>query len=244
MALHQETPYGPYLPPQLRATVLGPLTEGRTFAEVGGLWGTVNEACSIALRSGAREVTMIDITLPGTPLWKRFEERCPAATCVVGDICDHTLAERVGRFDIVYCGGVLYHVPSPINAIHNLLSITSERLMISCAVVPNVISNSVGELRIHPGEYLFIPTLGAKRLAIVQEYFRSERRLDTVGGITRPGRFVKDGHVNYAPWWYLFTAGTLTDMCRLFDADVEKVWAHAERSASVLLRVRDQARRR
>ena len=52
---------------------------GRTFAEVGGLWGTVNEQVTVAAKAGARAVTMIDVAPDGGPegyLWDRFRERC------------------------------------------------------------------------------------------------------------------------------------------------------------------------
>lgn len=130
---------GPSLPARpttdlkrLRERVIGKLVAGKTFAEIGGLWGTTNETVSIAMRSGAREATMIDITEPENTQWTRFHERCrelgvTGYRSVVGDICNDHLADDVGRFDITHCAGVVYHVPNPVDAIRNLIAITRER---------------------------------------------------------------------------------------------------------------------
>jgi len=37
--------------------------QGKTFVDVGRLWGTVNEKVSVAAKAGARETSMIDITM-------------------------------------------------------------------------------------------------------------------------------------------------------------------------------------
>ena len=160
--------------------MLGPLTANKTFAEVGGLWGTVNETVSIALQAGAREATMIDIQAPGTFEWTRFHKRCAdlgtsGYQCVVGDLGNDRLVDYVGQFDVTYCGGVLYHMPSPLHAIRTLISITRERFMLTSAVVPDVISNRAGKLALRPGECLLVCALGESEQAVVRQYFLDQR---------------------------------------------------------------------
>lgn len=86
----------------LRSCVLGPLTTDKTFAEVGGLWGTVNETVSTALQFGAREATMIDIQPLGNHTWTRFHERCAELGVsgyhsVVGGLDNARLVDDVGQ---------------------------------------------------------------------------------------------------------------------------------------------------
>jgi len=136
---------------KLRHRLVGELVVGKTFAEIGGLWGTVNETVSIAMRSGACEATMIDIVEFGDPQWTRFHERCrelgvTGYHSAVGDICNDRLADDVGRFDITHCAGVVYHVPNPIDVIRNLIAITRERFILTSAVVPARLANRAGTL--------------------------------------------------------------------------------------------------
>jgi hypothetical protein len=49
--------------------------QGKSFAEVGGLWGTVNERVTVAARAGAAETAMIDVIPPEDELWTLFRER-------------------------------------------------------------------------------------------------------------------------------------------------------------------------
>ena len=201
---------------------------GKTFAEIGGLWGTVNETVSIAMRSGACEATMIDIVEFGDPQWTRFHERCrelgvTGYHSAVGDICNDRLADDVGRFDITHCAGVVYHVPNPIDVIRNLIAITRERFILTSAVVPARLANRAGTLTLPPGQCLLVPTLDAAQRAILQEYFTTVGR--KAKGITGEGSFVtKHGRFHGGPWWWLFTADTLIRMCELFDISIEQTW--------------------
>lgn len=223
-----------------RVRAIRELAPGRTFAEVGGLWGTVNETVTVALQAGASEATMIDFQQPGDALWQRFDARCAAVgvsgyRCVVGDLCNDRLADDVGRFDVTVCGGVLYHAPNPVNAIRNLIAITRGRFLLTSAVVPPVISNRAGALTLQPGACLLVPALGESERAIVREHFDAYGIPAT--GINRPGAFAVEGQIKYGPWWWLFTADTLINMCRVFGVEIENVWHHP-RSATVQARIR------
>ena len=45
----------------VRDTYISQVAAGKSFADVGGLWGTVNEKVSVAHTHGARALTMIDV---------------------------------------------------------------------------------------------------------------------------------------------------------------------------------------
>ena len=219
----------------LRRRLIGELVVDKTFAEVGGLWGTVNETVSVAMQAGAREATMIDFQAAGNPLWVRFHERCrelglSGYHTVVGNICDARLADDVGQFDVVHCAGVLYHTPNPVDVIRNLISITRERFILTSAVVPTRIANAAGTLRLSTGQMLLVPTLDATQRAILREYFHAIGRKGQ--GIVTNGRFVTEkGQLRGGPWWWLFTAETLIRMCDLFNVTIEQTWDHKKSNA-------------
>ena len=209
------------------------LAPGKTFADVGGLWQTVNEMVSVAARAGAREATMIDIQKPESRLWAAFHEHCASLDVagyrsIVGDICDDGLHEHTGSFDITYCSGVLYHCPNPLNVIRNLLAMTRESLVLSSATLPERIINGEGVLELPLGQCLLVPTLDAPQLSVLREYFIGQRRTTNAVGITKPllDLFRSDGQLRTGPWWWLFTAETLVRMCELFDAEVVGQWRH------------------
>ena len=212
------------------------LVPNKTFADIGGLWGTVNETVSIAIQHGAREATMVDIQPLQNKWWMAFHERCDELgvsgyRSVVGDICDDRIADEIGCFDITHCSGIIYHVPDPVGMIRNLLSITRERFILSSMVVPRRIQNHFGTLELGTGQCLLVPVLSEHERKIVAEYFTQMKV--NAGGLTQSSPFMaKDGRILYGPWWWLFTTETLAGMCELFGVSVENVWVDWARSRS------------
>src|SRR6266480_6992278 len=92
------------------------VVKGRSFAEVGGLWGTVNEKVSVARDRGAKSLTMIDVTPRENDLWEKFLTRMteldiPNVDCISADIIEKATARDHPAFDVVHCSGILYHAP-------------------------------------------------------------------------------------------------------------------------------------
>ena len=140
------------------------VASGRTFAEVGGLWGTLNERVSVAHAAGARHLTMIDLSPADSHWWPKFRERCktlavPAAEEVSAEIL--RLAEQPGppAFDVVHCSGVLYHMPDPMRFLSALRRLTREYLVLTSSITADLIANESGILRVPSGGALFIPAL-------------------------------------------------------------------------------------
>ena len=195
-----------------RSELVGIVPE-KTFAEVGGLWNTVHETVSIALTSGCREATEIDIQPIEHDLWRRFHDRCrergvSGYNCVSGDICDDRFVADVGQFDVVFCSGVIYHCPHPLQAIHNLITIARERIVISSEAIPECIENASGTLRAPVGSCLFVPALGARQRAILREHPHPTmyNGMRFVPGRDERGLLREDGSFRYGPWWWLYTA--------------------------------------
>ena len=110
------------------------VAHGKTFAEIGGLWGTTNERASVAHKAGARELTMVDVSPPTSKWWPAFEARrvelgVPSVRSVSGDVMQLAYADPSLRFDVVHCSGILYHIP---NQFTFLQALRSSRASTSC----------------------------------------------------------------------------------------------------------------
>ncbi|MGE5237547.1 MAG: hypothetical protein ACM3ON_01955 [Chloroflexota bacterium] len=187
---------------------------GKTFADVGGLWGTDRERVTVAAQAGASRTAMIDITELDHELWHQFHARCEeqGVTCdasLQANIDDPGLASRVGRYDIVHCAGVIYHCPNPLHTVSQLASITGETLILGSVIIPPVIENTAAGLRVENNSALFVPSLSESQRTTVAQYF--EEVGARIYGINMPlarGWSPDD----YTPWWYLFTAGFIAGL--------------------------------
>ena len=182
------------------------VVRNRTFADIGGLWGTENEKVTVAFKSGAQKVHMIDITPRGSELWRRFAERCTAAgvsvyECIEADISDRNRIAELGSFEVLHCSGVLYHSPEPLHMIVSLSQLCSRILILGSAVIPTTISNVYGTLSMEPGSAIFVPAMKADHKAIIGQYFKEVGAQDLIGITTASSYSVCD----YGPWWWLFT---------------------------------------
>jgi hypothetical protein len=201
---------------ELRDAYIGRVVRGTSFADIGGLWGTVNEKVLVAHAYGASAFTMIDMTPLGHELWQLFESRrqtlrLPTVRCISDDVLLLAEAASCPQFDVVHCAGVLYHVPDPLRFLRALRKMTREFLVLTSVVTATRVQNEYGELRLPAAAALFLPALQAQEGAIVRAYwcrFVGEGAL----GVTRE---VTTWRLDdYAPWWWLPTVEALQAMCR------------------------------
>ncbi|HKJ35700.1 MAG TPA: DUF1698 domain-containing protein [Solirubrobacterales bacterium] len=100
---------------------------GKTFLDV-GCWEGVN--CAEAVRRGATQVVGVDLCTSET-LRNNVEEH--GFEFVQMDILSEKWLE-LDTFDIVLCGGVLYHVENVISLLFRLRRVCSETLFLETAV--------------------------------------------------------------------------------------------------------------
>ncbi len=198
-----------WLMADLRDEYLSRVVQGKSFAEVGGLWGTVNEKVSVARDCGAEQLTMIDITEEGGDLWQAFEKRMGGLgvqdyRCISSDIC----AVDDLQFDVVHCSGVLYHHPNPQTLLAALRRATREHLVICSAITQERIENKAGVYQIPPSGVLFVPALTEEERAVLSEYWLSFGV--EAHGITEAVRYSPE---EFGPWWWLPTAEAMKAMC-------------------------------
>lgn len=217
------------------------VVKGKTFVDVGGLWGTENEKASVALKAGAKEATMVDITPLGHELWKKFHERCyrEGVACnrnIQANVDDPAFHERVGTFDIVHCAGVIYHCPNPLYTITQLSKITKDVLILGSTIVPLTISNEKGGITLEDNTALFVPALNDSQRAIVARFF--EEVGAKMFGINLP---LEHGWSldNYAPWWYLFTTNYVRGLLEVCGFRVTAISAEWQGRAAYFLAERN-----
>jgi hypothetical protein len=190
------------------------IVAGRSFVDIGGLWGTENERVTVASAAGARSVAMVDIQHEGTEWWKAFKDRCAARgvlDCenIVANLDHIDFASKVPVTDIVHCSGIIYHVPSPIWTLSKLREVTRSILLLCSMTVPEVIETNIGSIDMSDGNSIFIPALEGRKRDIVRAYF--EQVGVKVHNINSPGTYPwRHGEeYNYEPWWWLWTPRTL-----------------------------------
>jgi SAM-dependent methyltransferase len=216
---------------------------GKSFAEVGGLWGTVNEQVTIAARAGATATTMIDVApSDGGPddLWMLFRERARSlgvegTTCLQGSIDDPETPRRAGSFDVVCCNGVLYHCPDPLHTLRQLRAITRETLILGTVSMPETVSSSAGVVSVEPGSALFVPATNQSQRAVLGQWLRElgDIHIQAVG-ITHE---VQSGWAldDYDPWWWFFTRDYVAGLLRVAGFEVESVASYWEGRATLYL---------
>ena len=198
--------------------IIAALAPGRSFADLGGLWGTVNERITPAMRAGASTATMIDEQPAGNYLWQAFDEHCAKQgvsgyASVEGNLDDPGLPDRLGRFDVLHCSGVIYHCPNPYHSLRQLRRLTGRHLLLGSMTVPPKVENAAGTLDFTEGRMLALPAVKGGALAIMQRHFEDLHIKVHNINVAEPFPWaLPDGTPSYAPWWWLFTVDTLAAM--------------------------------
>lgn len=225
---------------------LASISRDCTFADVGGLWGTVNEMASVALQAGAAHATMIDIQHPGNNWWQAFDDRMAGMglsnySCIHADATLEGFRERVGVYDVVHCSGMIHHLPDPFTLILNLRRIAREHLILTSMYIPDVIKNDAGRLDLRGGGIVLAHAMtDLKKRAVMRRHFETLGL--QVGGITAPltePLVLEDGRGNTSPWWWLMTPPLLRSMLEIAGFDViDEGDSWTERSRSFLCKVK------
>lgn len=205
------------------------LVPNKSFIDIGGLWGTVNETVTLAAKAGARSYTMADIAPVGAPMWQAFDKRCEEIG-VSGyesrtiDICDEAQVDAFPSYDVVHCSGIMYHVSDPIQFIQNVAKVTNEHLIISSMTVPEVIREGFfNKLESPIGTAHSVPAMSSKNRQLVKNFY-ARQGLDSsvVDILPYEELFLPNRRVNTGPWWWLYTIDTLAAMCEVCGLDVVK----------------------
>jgi SAM-dependent methyltransferase len=188
---------------------------GRSFADVGCMWRVDGAYSFHALEKGAASVTGIDIN----PATAAFAEKNAAVDgrvrFVQSDLNDPALPDRAGQFDVVFCSGVLYHVPNPVFSLEQLRRLCRGTLILTTASILE---------RKTPHSAVFLPYLDPD----------ARERLDFAGPARKRGL---DSAVierrGYANWLWLPTPSCLRAMVRF--AGFETLASYEHRHVTTLV---------
>lgn len=225
------------------------LVPGKSFMDIGGLWGTLNEKVSVALRAGAAHATMADIAPLDHSLWRDFDARCMQLGVngydkIQLDIVEPGPATSSLRADVVHCSGIIYHLPDPFRMLTNLRRLTGSHLVLTSMVVPETIRNQAGTLTFPPDTATFVPALTEATRAVVGEHFRNAGI--SIGAITQPleeAWLWPDGSPNFGPWWWLMSPAFLRSLVESAGFVIEdECWSWEGHSYSYLVRHGEAAR--
>lgn len=111
---------------------------GKSFVDIGCMWGVNGEYAFLAEQAGATTVKGVDVFGP-TP---EFEDKKRATHSnvefILGDAGQPDTIARIGVMDVVLCAGVLYHHPSPFDLLVALRRICGETLILRTSTIPEV----------------------------------------------------------------------------------------------------------
>ena len=86
---------------------------GRSFADIGCMWGVNGEYSFVAEAAGATSVKAVDVFGPTPEFEARRRALGSSVEFILGDAGRPETIDRIGLADVVLCAGVLYHHPSP-----------------------------------------------------------------------------------------------------------------------------------
>lgn len=217
----------------IREEWIAAATPGRSFAEVGGLWGEVNEQVTVAAGAGASALTMLDVAPEEGPddLWgafrKRLDERgISGVRCIRGSVDDAEAIEAVGTVDVLHCSGVLYHCPEPLRTLRNLRSVVRQTLVLGTATMPEEVATSAGTIRIEPGSAMLVPALNDSQRAIFGEWLRENGASQAYGvnhDVGGAWDMRREGWNPYEAWWWFFTRDYVSSLLAVAGFDVRNV---------------------
>jgi SAM-dependent methyltransferase len=131
---------------------------GKSFADIGCMWGVDGEYTFVAAEAGGTHVVGVDVFGPTPEFEQQRAARAPQAEFVLGDISRAETFNRVGKVDVVFCAGVLYHHPSPFDLLVALRRICGETLILRTSTIP--------EVRGLPNAAVYFPMLDARGRAL------------------------------------------------------------------------------
>jgi hypothetical protein len=199
----------------IRDRMVQEVARGRSFVDIGGLYGIVRERASVAHAAGAAHVTLMDMEAPDCPWWAEMDAHLRAQgvsdfTLLPRDIHDY----KGPRFDVVFSSGVLYHVPDPLGYVRQVVEMAQDYCIVASTVCPAVMETAEGTVRVPEAGALFIPALeGTERVVVESFMHRHGRPGFMTGAGTRDFR-------NYYPNWWLPTKEAFVAMCRVAGIDI------------------------
>jgi hypothetical protein len=124
--------------PSRGASFIAEHAPGRSFVDIGGMFGIDGDVAFAAEAAGASTITLFDAGEPTPGFLERSSAQGSRIRTVQGDLEDPVSVEQIGPHQVVWCAGVIYHTPNPVQQLINLRRITTELLYLSTATIPEI----------------------------------------------------------------------------------------------------------
>jgi hypothetical protein len=111
---------------------------GRSFVDIGCMWGVDGEYAFVAEEAGAAPVRAVDVFGPTPAYEKKHKARGSKVEFILGDASHPDTIERLGVMDVVFCAGVLYHHPSPFDLLVALRRVCRQLLILRTSTIPEI----------------------------------------------------------------------------------------------------------
>jgi SAM-dependent methyltransferase len=187
--------------------LIGRFAPGSSFVDVGCMWGVDGAYLFHAIANGASSAVGLDL-MAATPVFRaRNAELREPVRFVQGDINDPDIERLVGIFDVVFCAGVLYHVPNPLQTLTQLRRLCRRHLILSSATIEELEA---------PQGAVFLPGLAdAERERLT---YRTRRR--------KLGLEAFQAERGYGNWFWLLTPSCLTALLATAGFVVDELRRH------------------
>jgi 2-polyprenyl-3-methyl-5-hydroxy-6-metoxy-1,4-benzoquinol methylase len=111
---------------------------GKSFADIGCMWGVDGRYSFLAEESGATAVKALDVFGPTPEFEEEKRHRSSRVEFILGDVTDPKIVRALSPVDVVFCAGVLYHHPSPFELLVALRSMCKETLILRTSTIPEI----------------------------------------------------------------------------------------------------------
>ena len=118
-----------------RETLIAQHVAGRSFVDVGCMWSIDGALCFAAEDAGASAVTGVDVMGPTERFEAERARRGSQVRFVQGDMHEPATIAQIGRHDVVWCSGVLYHAPHPLLTLERLRELTMSTLLLATETI-------------------------------------------------------------------------------------------------------------
>lgn len=122
----------------IRVELIKKYASEKTFVDIGCMWRVNGRFAFLAEEFHARRVVAVDLEKTEEFL-AEFKKRNSKIEFIQGDINLKSTIDKIGVCDVIFCSGVLYHVPNPISFLKQLKLICRETLILVTMVIPEAI---------------------------------------------------------------------------------------------------------
>lgn len=182
---------------------------GRSFVDIGCMWGVDGEYAFQAEAAGATCVKAVDVFGPTPQFEEKRRQRGSRVEFILGDVTSPPTLQQIGAVDTVFCAGVLYHHPSPFDVITALRAICRRTLILRTSTIP--------EVRGLPNVAVFFPGLARADRELWQ---LTRLGLDRQAGISD----AFDPRDGYGNWFWGLTPSCLRSLLQVGGFRVDEQW--------------------